>query len=202
VASQTDICNLALSFLGSATITTITDSSTAARVLIAEYEFVRDAELRAHTWRFAIKRAALPALAAPPLTGPFLLQYQLPADCLKILVAGDYFPSADMSNYRTNQSDATYLVEGNVIVTSYPAPMALRYVYRVEDEGLFDASFTIAFAARLAWLCCERITQSPDKRKLAMTEYTKALTDAIRANAIEHVTDFPSDDTWILARMQ
>ena len=56
MASEVDICNRALSKLGAARITSLTEDSVNARACNAMYESVRDAELRAHPWNFAMKR--------------------------------------------------------------------------------------------------------------------------------------------------
>lgn len=202
MASQTDICNLALSFLGAAPITSLLDQSTSARVLNAEYSFVRDAELRNHTWRFAIRRASLAASTETIASGPFSTCFYLPQDCLKVLMVGDSYPGYDQSDYRTAPTDAWYLIEDNKILCDLGSPLSLRYVSRITTEGTWDSSFCIAMAAMLAWKCCERITQSAEKRKLAMTEYNQAIMAGARANAIEHPPEAAADDTWILSRMQ
>jgi len=202
MASQAEIANLALSFLGAGTIVNLTDNNTRAQVLNAEYASIRDAELRKHTWRFSVKRASLPALVETPVSGPYGTMFELPVDCIKVLMVGDGWPGVDISDYRTAPTTDDYSVEGDKILTNLPAPLAMKYVYRVVDTGLYDASFTIAFAAMLAWKCCERITQSTEKRQLAQREYDDAISAAVRANAIEKVPEYPADDSWILARMQ
>ena len=59
--SETLICNLALARLGAKRINTIeeTDASVQAVQCRTHYEHTRDALLRSHLWRFAIKRAEL-----------------------------------------------------------------------------------------------------------------------------------------------
>ena len=201
MASQIELANLALSFLGAGTIVNIADNNTRAQVLNAEYVSVRDAELRKHTWRFSIKRDALVALTTTPASGPYTLEYQLPTDCLKVLMVGDGYPGSDMSDYRTGPTTDDYSVEGDKILTNLPAPLSIKYVRQVTDTGLFDSTFVIAFANMLAWKCCERITQSLDKRKAAAQEYDEAISAAIRANAIEKVPEYPADSSWVLSRM-
>ena len=201
MASQTEICNLALSFIGAGTIVNITDNNMKAQVLNAEYASVRDSELRKHTWRFSIKRDSLPALITVPVSGPYGQEFQLPSDCLKVLMVGDSYPGADLSDYRTGPSTDDYSVEGDKILSNLPAPLSIKYVYQVVDTGLYDSSFTIAFASMLAWRICERITQSLDKRKAASQEYDEAISAAVRANAIEKVPEYPADSSWVLSRM-
>lgn len=201
MASQVEICNLALGFLGASPIVNLSDNNTKADALRTSYASVRDAELRKHNWRFAIKRDALPALVAVPISGPYSQQFQKPVDCLKILMVGDSYPGSDLSDYRTGPSTDDYSPEGDKILSNLPAPLAIKYIYQVIDTGLYDASFVVAFAAMLAWKTCERITQSTDKRKFAQNEYDEAINAAIRSNAIEGVPEYPADGSWVTARM-
>jgi hypothetical protein len=203
VASQVDIANLALSYLGAATITSLSDPTTSARVINAEYDLHRKAELRGpNRWRFAIARTTMAASATSPASGPYSYQYPLPADCLRVLDVGDSFPAIDLSDYRTSWTTADYQLEGRQILTNLPAPLSLRYTQDLTDTSQFDSLFVIALAAKLAWTCCERITQSEVKRKLAIDQYQSAISDARRTNALELVPEYPADSAWVIARMQ
>jgi hypothetical protein len=201
VASDINIANRALQKLGAASITSFNDNSTAGRAMNLAYVPVRDAELRRYLWKFAIIRENLPAISTAPINGIYSLQYQLPAQCLRILNVGDYSPGADTSDYR-NRTVADYSIEGNLILTNISAPLSLRYVQQITDPGKFDSAFAETLAARLAWEVCEQVTQSGEKRKLAMTEYKQALMEAVRANALEIPPDFLPDNAWMLARIQ
>ena len=61
MASEVDIANRALQKLGAESIVSLTQDSENARACNLCYEPIRDAELRAHPWNFAIKRASLAA---------------------------------------------------------------------------------------------------------------------------------------------
>ena len=201
-AAPLDICNLALSFLGAGNIQSLTQPTNTARVLNSEYAMTRDAEIRAHVWKFAKSRAALSALVAVPASGPYTSQFALPADCLRVLMVGDSYPGIDLQDYRQDPTNADYSIEGRNILTNLPAPLAISYMAQVTDTTQFDACFDIVLAAKLAWKCCERITQSVDKRKLAITEYKAGLLDALRSNAIEGAPVMIADGPWIIARLQ
>lgn len=201
MASDINIANRALQKLGAASITSFNDNSTAGRAMNLAYPIVRDAELRRYLWKFAITRADLAPLSTAPVNGIFNLQYQLPAQCLRVLNVGDYSPGADTSDYR-NRTVADYSIEGNLILTNISSPLSLRYIQQITDPGKFDSAFCEALAARLAWETCEQVTQSGEKRKLAMTEYKQALMEAVRANALEIPPDFLPDNAWMLARIQ
>lgn len=201
MASDINIANRALQKLGAASITSFNQDSTAGRAMNLAYTIVRDAELRRYLWKFAITRIDLAPLSTAPVNGIFNLQYQLPAQCLRVLNVGDYSPGADTSDYR-NRTVADYSIEGNLILTNISSPLSLRYIQQITDPGKFDSAFAECFAARLAWETCEQVTQSGEKRKLAMTEYKQALMEAVRANALEIPPDFLPDNAWMLARIQ
>lgn len=201
MTDQVTICNRGLQKLGSAGfITSLSDNTTNARAMNIAYDVVRRAELRRHRWRFSIKRTNLAKLSTAPANGIFTNQFQLPSDCLRVIDVGDWWPGTDISAYR-GRTVAEYSIEGNIILTNYAAPLSLRYVRDVTDTGTFDAAFTEAFAARLAWETCETITQSAEKRKLAITEYGAAIKEAIRVNALESPPEFAAADSWESARI-
>jgi hypothetical protein len=203
VASQTDICNLALSILGKPTIANILDNSNAARVLNVEYDLIRRALLRGRaTWRFSVKRASLPALSTAPVSGPYTTQFALPTDCLRVLLAGNTYPGMDLSDYRMGPTDAGYLIEGRNILCDYGAPLALKYVGDITDTTQFDPWFCIYFAAELAWTCCERLTGSDAKQEAAKKRKDDARQEAANSNAFENTPEAWADDTWVLSRLQ
>jgi hypothetical protein len=201
MASDINIANRALQKLGAASITSFNQDSTAGRAMNLAYTIVRDAELRRHRWKFSITRQNLAPLSTAPVNGIYSLQYQLPANCLRVLDIGDYWPGADTSDYR-NRTTADYSIEGNLILTNIASPLSLRFVQQITNSGMFDSAFTECFAARLAWEVCEQVTQSGEKRKLAMTEYKQALLEAVQSNALESPPDFIADSSWMLARIQ
>lgn len=191
--SNVAIANRALTKLGAARIIALDDDAQASNTLESMFDTVRDAELRASLWHFSKARAKLPRLSQAPAFG-FSSQFQLPADCLRVIQIGDAL---------TNPKPATdnwYSIEGGRILIDHPGPLNIRYVKRVEDPTLFDALFVEAFACRLAAEACETLTQSNTKKQAAWQEYEQALSVARRANAIERPALAMSDDTWLESR--
>lgn len=199
MASQTEIANRALTKIGEARILSLSDNVEAARVVYSCWSHVRDAELRARNWNFSMTRTSLAALVSAPAWG-FQYQYQLPADCLRVIQVDEHFSGPSMSDYRT-RSEAAHQIEGGKILTDIGAPLKIRYVARVEDTGIWDALFVEAFACRLAAEVCERLTQSNTKRDMAWQEYKTAIREAVRADAIENPPEPLPDDTWMLSRL-
>lgn len=199
MASQVEIANRALTKLGAARIISFGDDNKQARSVNSMFNVVRDAELRAHLWSFTIKRDALAALSSTPSWG-FEFEYQLPADCLRIIEINDIYPGPNMDDYR-NKSTQAYVIEGRKILTNDAAPLKIRYSSRVEDTSQWDATFVEAFACRLAAEMCEDLTQSNTKKELLLNDYGMAIRMAIRANAIELPPKDLPDDSWAMSRL-
>lgn len=199
MASNVEIANRALTKLGARRVISLEDDTKEGREVKSMFNIVRDAELRKYNWRFSIKRAQLAAMAAPPAFG-FDAQYRLPADYLKVIDVGDWYPGADLTDY-VGADTSEYAIENGVILTNYAAPLNLRYVARIEDPSLFDSLFVESFACKLAMELAEPLTQSGAKRDQARGEYKDAIADAVRNNAIEKPPVKQADDTWILTRL-
>ena len=201
MASNADIANRALQKLGEEAVASIfpPDNSKAARAINKCYAILRDNELSAHTWNFAKARTTLPALSVTPSFG-FLYQYQLPADCLRILVVGNARQSLGLDVYRTGL-EALYKVEGRKILTNLAAPLPLEYITQVTDETLFDSNFVEAFACKIAMETAFQITQNDNKKESLRRDYRRAIREALLSNAIEEPPEGLADDAFSLARL-
>lgn len=199
MASVIQVANRALTKLGSARITSIDDDVKAARSVKSCFEDLRDDELRAHRWQFAMKRTTLAALSTAPAFG-YEYQYQVPSDFLRLDMVDDRFPSVVMDNYIGTEA-LDWILEGNLILTDIEAPLKLRYIAQITDPNAWDASFREALACRLAAELAEDLTQSNQKRQLAWQEYKEAISKAVRTNAIEKIPVTPPDEAWVVGRL-
>lgn len=199
MASQVEIANRALTKLGAARITSLTDNNKSARAIAAVWDTVRRAELRKRNWSFALRRGSLPSLADAPAWG-FALAYQLPPDFLRLVQVNDIFIVPSLTDYREGD-DSAYAIEGNQLLTDFPAPLKFRYVADITDPGAFDALFVEAIASKLAYETCYEINQSNQGREAAAQDYRAAISEAMRANAIERPPQGLPDDGWILGRL-
>jgi len=195
MASRTDIANLALTRLGAAAISSLTDASVAAGVMDTLFAPTVEAELRANLWQFSRARALLAQLADAPAFG-FAAQYLLPADFLRLLRVhvGYSVPLQATGN-------PPYSIEANRILVDHAGPLPIQYVARVTDTGQFDALFVQVLAARLAFEACERLTNSNTKKQMLADDYAQALKTARRANAVERPAARLAEDTWLAARL-
>ncbi|CAB3644014.1 hypothetical protein [Trinickia soli] len=199
MASQTEVCNRALTKIGAARITGILDNSKGARVMNALWDTVRKAELRRKIWQFATVRTTLPAITPAPAWG-YNNAFQLPSDFLRLVQVNDTFAVPGLTDYR-DQDDSAYVIEGNQLLTVFNAPLKIRYIKDVPDTGVWDALFVEAIAAKLAYEACEEITQSNTKKQTAQQDYTAALRDAVATGAIERPPQGFPDDSWMLIRI-
>jgi hypothetical protein len=183
--SAVDICNRALSRVGEARITSLTDDTKQARACNSAYSLVRDEVLRAHPWNSAIARASVAKLSDDPAFG-YDAQYQLPSDCLRVVEVYD--------------TKLPWVVEGRKLLSDEGSPLSIRYVRREEDTNQFDALLVSAIAARLAMELCEELTQSNTKRERAGMEYEAILSRAKSADAQEQSPMPFEEDDWINAR--
>lgn len=199
MASKTDIANRALTKLGEDRITDLLDDTERARTLNSLYNICRDAELRAHVWNFATKRASLPRLVDVPAYG-FAYQYQLPSDLVRLIQVNEWWYWRGGADFY-GANNAEYQVEGRLILTDYNAPLPIRYVASIDDPGLYDALFVEAFACRLAMECCERLTQSNTKLQAVQQQYMMSIREAVRADAVENPPQALPDESWMISRL-
>lgn len=188
--SNVAIANLALQKLGAKRITSLTEDSPNARTMNACFEHQRDLELAKHRWSFAIRRAQLAVDATAPTFGP-ARSFTLPAEYLRLI-------EPDLEE---NYNDLDWKIEGKKILTDQTAPLNIRFIYRVEDPNEFAPAFIESLACKLAWHTCEDITQSNQKKADILNEYTLAIREARRTNAIEKIAEEPPEDTWVTARL-
>lgn len=193
MASKVSIANRALTKLGEDRILLLSDDTKPARTLNSMFDDVRDAEIRRHRWKFAIKRGSLVALAAAPAWG-YALQYPLPADYLGLVQVGARYVRA------SDKSPAPWSVEGRSILTNIGAPLLIRYMARIEDPTFFDPLFVEVLACKLAYEACETLTQSGAKLQAAEQAYKFALSEAVRQDAIENPPDELPQGSWLDAR--
>lgn len=188
MASKVDIANRALQKLGAERIVSLSQDTENARACNLLFDSVRDSELRAHPWNFAIKRAQLAADATAPAFG-YQAAYTLPTDCLRVLPTDENLNTHD------------WQIEGRKILTNDSAPLNVRYICRVDDPNQYDAMFIEALACAMAQELCEQLTQSNTKAQMIRQDYTTAIRMAKKLNAFENISAEMPTDTWITVRL-
>ena len=161
-ATETTVCNQALSKLGARRVTDLSEESPEARACRLHYAETRDEVLRHHRWNFSIRRAQLDQLAEQPLYG-WSFQYQLPVDCLRVL---------DVNGWEIGARPDAWEVEGRKLLVNEETAR-IRYISQVTDCNLFDAIFVEALSLKLAAKLTLPINGSAEMAEQFLTEYIK-----------------------------
>lgn len=187
-SSNVQIVNLALTGIGAARITSLTDNTETARKCNAVFEPIRDEVLASYPWKFAKKRKKLALLSEAPIAG-YTNAFQIPSDCLRVI-------GSDLDAVK-----APWDREGQTIVTDESA-ITIQYIERVTDPNRFSAAFITALSARLEAELCYPITQNSTLGKEKLEIYFKSklpLAKSLDAQEGKPQTTF-TDDTWLDAR--
>lgn len=181
MASVVQICNMALSHIGSeARVSSIDppDGSVEAGHCATFYDLARTEMIEPGSWRFTLKRVALAEVTNASDTWAYA--YALPSDCLRalrILRLGSTLTvfTQDDTEYSPNDNDsADYLIEGDVLFSNEPDAVLL-YVRDVTDTTKFSASFTSALSFMLASYLAGPIVKGNEGSKLGDAMRTRAL---------------------------
>lgn len=151
MASEVEICNLALARLGDdATVSSLTppEGSAQAGYCARFYPMARDSLLEMHPWKFATRRAHLSPSSAPAWDWQFA--YAQPSNTLRILaVLNPNAATEDESQPYESEIDAA----GNQIILTDLEKASIRYITRVTDTTKFSPLFTDA----LSWLLASNL---------------------------------------------
>jgi hypothetical protein len=190
MSSSTDIINAALSQLGEASITALTDNTRQARLAERTYDNIRQAMLRDHPWNFAMKRLSIAASSVAPVW-EYAFAYPLPSDCLRLVEID-------------NPSKLIYKVElaasGTIVATDLASPLKIKYTSDVEDANKMDAKFREALAGRLASEWAEVLTANSAKVTQSVNLYSLLLKGAKSVDGQEDIPEIVTSDEWINAR--
>lgn len=148
MASDVDICNLALSQLGDrATVASIDppEGSAQAEHCARFYPVARDKLLELHSWKFALRRARLARLDAEAWNWDYA--YAEPAGLLR---AVKVLPGGAGSSEAGHAFEAMGDETGTALILTDLADATLLYTVRVDDTTKFSPIFTDALAKLLA----------------------------------------------------
>lgn len=167
--SNTEIQNRALTLLSVDRIQVDNQTSDQARKMNAIFDSTRDALLSEHNWNFAMKERQLSLLSDEPILDAWDYEYQLPADCLRVVnIEGDYQFAIYSNRLYTNTDDAR-----------------ITYVSRETDPNKFSAGFIKALASRLAADLAFGFTQNATLAERAEAKAEKDLKEAKWSDAQE-----------------
>lgn len=189
MASEVEICNLALSHIGAYSINALSDASQEARKCNLYFDSDRDFVLRDYPWNFAEKRNLLAVLSGVTPYG-YTYAYAYPTDCVNALYL---FNSANITVPLEFKITAKDDLSGKQILTD-EEDAVLVYTARVEDPTLFDANFIVAFSYKLAASLALTLTKKESVQERMLRIYAAIMAMAKTNNAIEQKnTTFPTN---------
>lgn len=198
--SKTNVCNLAVSHLGSAKEIgdIVTENSQEARACRRFFDQVNDELTRGFAWPFLKRFKTLDLVEANPTT-EWAFAYRYPSTCkyARRILSG--------TRNDSRQSRVPYLIgaddTGKLIYSDKPAAV-LEYTTRSDDISRWPADFVQAFAYRLAAYIAPRITGG-DPNKLGQTAlslFNASIEIAMAASLNEQQDEEPVESEYIRAR--
>lgn len=188
VASDVEIMNSALIKLGAERIITRTDENKRARLCDEQYDKIRDDVLRAHPWKFAVRRVELtPISPKPDNYGDYSNVFNLPSDCIRLL---------ELVNCNINE---VWDTEDRYLLANY-TPVTIRYISRVSNVSKFDDNFCEVLAWHLAADIAYALTGNQEVADGAKIKAERALSQARSFNAQQGSVKRFVSDNWKNAR--
>jgi hypothetical protein len=197
MASEVDICNLALSHVGAnSTISSLSEQSEEAFHCNLLYAELRDSTLRSHPWGFATKWLALSDLGSPP--GNWTYQYSYPSDCLwarKVLQTNVALGAIPFEIGIATAGNSPVILTDQETAT-------LVYTMQVTNTLAFDALFVQALGWRLAAELTMPLTRDFEKMQAALKMFQMMIGEARTIDANESTESVPRsiEADWISGR--
>lgn len=184
MASVVQICNMALSHIGSdARVSAISppDGSVEAGHCATFYDLARTELLEPGTWAFSLKRATLAEVANT--SEAWAYAYAKPSDCMRPLrilrpaLGVTVFNQDTIAAHTDDRDSAQFDVEGDVLFTNEPDAV-LVYVQDATDTTKFPATFTAALSFNLAGFLAGPIVKGNEGAKLGDAMRQRAMSAA------------------------
>jgi len=177
--SKTEICNLAVSWLGGKHITSVDDDpSKEARLCRANYDQSRQAVLEEREWTFAVKRATLTPLSEEPLFG-YNYKFLLPPD---LLVTINAYDPADAG--QKQPPGISHVREGNHLCADI-SQVNIKYIFDLTNTTKFSSLFSQTVAAHIAANIAVGLTENATQQERMMVVYEDKLNKAISSDSLQ-----------------
>jgi len=207
MATDVDICNLALANLGdTATVASIDppEGSVQAELCARFYPIARNELLEMHTWGFSMRRVQLALLTSE--TSSWAYAYAQPADLLTVV---SLLPYGATDDYSSNGAYVPVTFESEVdstganIILTNTENAVLRYTALVSDP----AKFPPLFVAALSWLLSSKLAgpilkgkEGAEEAKRCLQMSQVYLARAIDSDLGDRKTAITHNVAWIASR--
>lgn len=209
MASEVEICNLALSNIRSGSINSLDESSLQAQQCKLKYPFMRDRVLTELPWIFNRKIRALSVLTTDIFNWAYAYQY--PTDCLKIhrlVGAHEELSNADadvvsrlldsqllpLKDLRSQVPYEVFNFDDNKTIGANESELRVDYAAKVTDPNLFSTDCILAISHLLAAEIAIPIVGAELGRQLRSDslQIYKQYLDAAMANDLNDGYDTPA----------
>lgn len=216
MASEIEICNLALSNIRAGSINSLTESSLQAQICKLKYPFVRDRCLAETQWSFNRAIVALASLDVDLFNWAYTYSY--PNTCLSInRIIPDYEELTGeselvsrlidtqvlpVSSYRRQISYEVFNVDGVKVIGCNETGIYIDYRVKVTDPNLFSDDFIFAVSHLLAAEIAVPIVGGEMGRQFRSDEiqlYERYLTSAKSLDANDQYIE-PGDSEFVTCR--
>lgn len=196
MSSDVEICNLALSHLGSYSITSLGDKTQEGRRCNQHFKPARDFCLRTFPWNFAEKRLALAVLATESSTG-YEYAYAYPTDCLHARLLYVAIAGVKPLDFIITSLDD---LSGRKILSNEGSAI-LIYTAKVTSAAVFDSAFIIALSYQLASALAIPLTKDKKLHQSMLQGYVQYMSMAQTAGAREAHDSAEVTNPFMAARL-
>lgn len=194
--NNTEICNLALSYIGKGSIASIEENNENARQCKLHYDHQRKMLLRDYNWGFA-KRIVTLAEVNTKIPG-WKYVYKYPAACLavrRIFNDNMMLPARDTSQY-----EIMIINDSDTVLCSNIENAKCEYTYDVTNGEVFTSEFDEALARALASALCLALNGNEQLQQTQYNLMMYALNKARVTTAKEQDFDQLEPNRYVKAR--
>ena len=201
MASELDICNLALLHLGTSTLQTLNDGSENAKLLQLQYDNCRRSVLRDFPWAFADVISPLVLSTAAGMAYDYCYAY--PLNCLNI----KKITNTDLA--RIQRARPERRVEFNIgladdgrskLIYTDLENASAEYTYDVRDTTVFDSLFIESLSYKIAFELSRVVTADAALSQELLQRYQISLSSAQHTNAVERYEHIEYPSSFLDAR--
>lgn len=193
-SSIVSICNMALGWIGTKSITAPGENSPEGRACAQFYDPARQQTLRDHPWNFAQARVSLAEVSVPDEYPEYAYAYAWPTRCLHAHTI--YSNGAKYDFEVVSSPDGS----GRMIMSNAPVAV-LAYTADVTDPTLFDPLYARALSRRLAAdIGKVFFKNNPQAMQELETYYANEMRKAQAMDAREGKPDEVETNPWLLSR--
>jgi len=196
VATETDLCNMALSHLGVPPIVNLKEGSTASDLCNLFYETTRDFVLQDHDWNFAERRRKGELSDFDPSDVGYSYAYRYPSDCLKVRRIQQPVKGGPKIEF-TIFSKPT--LEDSVIATDEQNPIII-YTATMREVNSFSAAFRTAFSWNMAGNLAFPLTKNLGIQSAVLSAYQLFIGSAKSTDSSETNENLKETGRYIKAR--